>query len=79
MEEETVNPEYQKGFEHGYWLQRSESSQLDELMEQSKSHKKYYSGLKGGQSEAQREKFREQMKNAENDKQKDKDRGIELD
>lgn len=79
MEQETVNPEYQKGFEQGYWLQRGGGSQLDELMNQSKGHKQYYSGLKGGQKEAQREKFREQMKDADNNQQKDKEHGIEMD
>lgn len=61
MSEETkVDPIYKKGFEHGYWLQRGNSKDLDGIIDRS-NQEQYKSGLKAGKKEAIREKVRTRL------------------
>ncbi|MBN8672171.1 MAG: hypothetical protein J0L80_15920 [Chitinophagales bacterium] len=59
-EETTIDPIYKKGFEHGYWLQRGDSKDLDGIIQRS-NHDQYKSGLKAGKKEAVRERVRQQL------------------
>jgi len=68
-----VNPDYKKGFEHGYWLQRGNSPALNQHTQNSAQHKEYASGLKAGSKEASREQVKGRM-----DKSKGKDKGIDI-
>lgn len=74
MEEENVDPVYKKGFEHGYWLQRGNSKDLPQLMENSASNAGYSNGLKAGSREAAREQFKEQLNQVRDAQTKDRDR-----
>ena len=74
-----IDPKFKKGFEHGYWLKRGNSKDLDAIMERAKKDSpQYHSGLKAGQMEAQREAFRDRMKEADKERGKDKDKGMEM-
>lgn len=78
LNDDKIDPVYKKGFEHGYWLQRGGSKDLDKIIEGSQSHTGYHGGLKAGKKEAQREKVRERLKsNLEQSNQRDK--GIDID
>lgn len=41
LTDETVDPVYKKGFEHGYWLERGDCEDLDGLVERAKNHQGY--------------------------------------
>ena len=73
----TVDPVYKRGFEHGYWLQRSNTHDLDKLIEKANSQPEYQSGMKAGQKEAMREQFRQRMSDL--DKEQDKEKENEYD
>jgi len=77
--DDAVDPVYKKGFEHGYWLQRANSPDLDALIKGAAKHEEYYSGLRSGRQEAQRELFRDEMEQIEKDLEKDKDKGMDMD
>lgn len=70
-EEKTVDPVFKKGFEHGYWLQRGNSKELQQLMRNNARHEGYYSGLTAGRDEAIREQVRDEFRQMEDNKQKD--------
>jgi len=62
MNEETiVDPIYKRGFEHGYWLQRGNSKDLDGIINRS-NQEQYKSGFKAGKKEAVREQVRERLR-----------------
>lgn len=69
---ENVDPIYKKGFEHGYWLQKGGSKEIDKAIEGSKNHEGYSSGLIAGRSEANREKVRDRLNDIHSNKSKDK-------
>lgn len=77
MEEQKIDPEYINGFEHGYWLQRGGSKELDGIIERSKQEH-YKSGLKAGKKQATREKVRERLNDIK-DQSQSRDIGIDLD
>lgn len=76
-EETTVDPLYKKGFDHGYWLKRGDSKDLDGIIERSKLEQ-YKSGLIAGKKEAVREKVRDELRH-NSEQSKDTERGIEHD
>lgn len=76
-EETTVDPIYKKGFEHGYWLRRGDSKDLDGIIKRS-NLEQYKSGLIAGKKEATREQVREQLKD-NSGQSKDTTKGIEID
>lgn len=76
-EQETVDPIYMKGFEHGYWLRRGDSKELDNVINGSKNHVGYQSGLIAGKKEAEREKTKERL-NSQFDKSKNQDKNIDI-
>ncbi|HEY1009973.1 MAG TPA: hypothetical protein VGE24_04390 [Emticicia sp.] len=67
---------YTKGFEHGYWLQRGDSKELDEIIKRS-NHERYKSGLVAGKKEAVRERVRDRHKT--DDQSQSQDKGIDMD
>ena len=75
--EDSIHPNYKKGFEHGYWLQRGGSKELDGIMQRNAKAEHYHAGLKAGKNEATREAFRERM--AKIDKDRENDKGMEQD
>lgn len=76
MEQEKVDINYKRGFEHGYWLKRGESQELDEIIKRSKDTQ-YSSGLKAGKKEATREQVRERMQR-NSDQSNDVQKGIDI-
>ena len=79
MEEITkVDPIYTKGFEHGYWLQRGNSKDLDAVLESSKGDETYHNGLKAGRKEAEREKVRERL-HSHKEQSTDPETGMDMD
>lgn len=74
-EETTVDPIYKKGFEHGYWLKRGDSKDLDGIIKRSKLVQ-YKSGLIAGKKEAVREQVREHLRD---DSRQSKDNTTEID
>ncbi len=78
LDDETIDPNYKKGFEHGYWLRRGNSEELDEIINRSKDTK-YSSGLKAGRKEATREQVRERFKSNDNEQSQSPDKGIDVD
>ncbi|MBS1780456.1 MAG: hypothetical protein JST70_14090 [Bacteroidetes bacterium] len=77
MSEETVDPIYKKGFEHGYWLQRGNSKDLDGIIERS-NYGQYKSGLKAGKKEAVREAVRARLQD-NSEQSKDIQAGLDVD
>lgn len=75
-EETTVDPIYKKGFEHGYWLQRGDSKDLDGIIQRS-NHDQYKSGLVAGKKEAVREKVRERFQGSA-DKSQSPEKGMDI-
>jgi hypothetical protein len=59
--DEKIDPYYKKGVEHGYWLRRGESTELDDIINRSKNHVGYQTGLIHGKREADREKVKERL------------------
>lgn len=59
--DEKIDPIYKKGVEHGYWLRRGESTELDDIINRSKNHTGYQTGLIDGKREADREKIKERL------------------
>lgn len=76
-ESEEVDPVYKKGFEHGYWLKRGDSKDLDGVISGSKNHAPYHNGLKAGKKEAEREQVRQRLH--ENTNQSSQERDIDID
>ncbi len=78
MEEITkVDPIYTRGFEHGYWLQRGNSKDLDAVLESSKGDETYHNGLKAGRKEAERETIRKRLqRNSDQSQSREKDMDI---
>ena len=72
LNDQSIDPVYKKGFEHGFWLKRGDYKELDDLIERSKRNENYHSGLVGGKAEAEREKIREQLKAMKTRPSKDK-------
>ncbi|WP_118974077.1 hypothetical protein [Taibaiella koreensis] len=68
-EEKTVDPIFKKGFEHGYWLRRGNSPELNDLIQRAANHKGYYTGLKAGSKEAEREMFLDKLQKQKADKE----------
>lgn len=74
MDEIKVDPNFKKGFEHGYWLQRGGGDAIDDLLKNTKKHLTYYEGLKAGKNEAVQEKIREHMERWQKNQNKEKER-----
>lgn len=68
---------YTKGFEHGYWLMRGDSKELDDIIKHSK-HADYKSGLQAGKKEATREKVRERLDQTK-DQSQNREKGMDID
>lgn len=77
MKEQKLDPEYINGFEHGYWLQRGNSKELDGIIARSQ-HEHYKSGLKAGKKQATREKTRERLKDNK-DQSQSRQKGMDID
>lgn len=77
MEEQKIDSEYINGFEHGYWLQRGNSKELDNIIERSEQEQ-YKSGLKAGKKQATREKTRERL-NDSKDQSQSREKGMDID
>jgi hypothetical protein len=78
MEEQTqIDPVYKKGFEHGYWLRKGESTELDGLIERSK-HDGYKGGLQAGKKEADREQVRSRLQ-GNSGQENSRDTGMDVD
>lgn len=75
LSDEQLPPMYKKGFEHGYWLKRGNSKELDDVIKGSKNHKEYHSGLKAGKKEAIRESVRARMQS----NGQEQEQGIDID
>lgn len=56
-------PQFIKGYEQGYWLQRGNRQELNDIITRAQTRPTYQYGLKSGAKEAEREKVREQFKN----------------
>lgn len=78
QDDQKVDPVYKKGFEHGYWLRKWNSPELDKVMHGSRNHAGYSGGLKAGSNEAIREQVKERMDKTEQDLSKDKGRGKDI-
>ncbi|MEM9678876.1 MAG: hypothetical protein AAF901_01020 [Bacteroidota bacterium] len=52
----TLSPDYLKGFNHGYELQKHDPELLEEILKIPQDDNLYYDGLKDGQSEFEKEK-----------------------
>lgn len=76
MKEQKIDPEYINGFEHGYWLQRGNSKELDGIIARSQQEN-YKSGLKAGKKQATREKTRERLKDNKDQSQR-RDKGMDI-
>jgi len=72
-----IDPIYKKGFEHGYWLQRGDSKDLDSVIEGSKNHPPYHKGLRAGRKEAEREVIRQRMQ-GNSDQSQSREREIDI-
>lgn len=73
--DEHVDPHYKKGFEHGYWLKKGNSPELDGIIKRN-NHAQYGAGLKNGKAEATREMTLQRLKAArdKNELNRDKER-----
>lgn len=78
LNDDKLPPIYKKGFEHGYWLCRGDSEELENVINGSKNHKDYHSGLKAGKKEADREKVRERLQ-SNKEQSNEKEKGIDID
>ena len=58
---ERSSPDYLKGFNHGYELQKHDPELLEEILKIPQDDNQYYDGLKEGKAEFDKEK--EQTKN----------------
>lgn len=76
--DENVDPLYKKGFEHGYWLKKGKSPELDGIIKRN-NHAQYGAGLKDGKAEATREQTLEQLKEARKQNELNRDKGRERD
>lgn len=74
MEDNNKLDIYIKGFEHGYWLKRGNSEELDAIIERS-NHDTYKAGLQAGKKEAIRESVRDRLQS--NDQKREK--GMDMD
>lgn len=77
MEDENVDVNYQKGFNHGYWLSADDGKPyLDELMKGIKDKESpYYKALVAGNKQYEKDKFIEQIRQTqEPSKNKEKER-----
>ena len=77
--DEKVDPYYKKGFEHGYWLKRGNSKDLDSVIHGSRNFAPYYNGLKDGKAEAERERARERIAEIRKQNDLNRDKGMERD
>ena len=68
---------YIKGFEHGYWLKRGDSPELDGIINRS-NHAYYKNGLMAGKKEAERQQVRERLQGNDGQTQSP-EKGIERD
>lgn len=75
--DENVDPYYKKGFEHGYWLKKWKSPELNGIMKRNK-HAQYGAGLRDGSKEAAREYVRERINRIDKQNEKNRDRGFEI-
>lgn len=75
LNDEQLPPLYKKGFEHGYWLCRGNSKDLDDVINGAKNHKEYHSGLKAGRKEAIRESVRDRLQ----DNSQEQEQGMDID
>lgn len=75
--DDKIDPNYKKGFEHGYWLKRGDSEDLDPIIERSKPTQ-YKSGLVAGKKEAEREKVRNRLQ-GNKDQSQARDKGMDID
>lgn len=78
LNDDKIDPIYKKGFEHGYWLKRGDSKDLDGVIEGSKNHGNYHSGLKAGKKEAERETVRQRLQ-GNTDQSQSHDKGMDID
>lgn len=67
---------YVKGFEHGYWLKRGDSPELDGIINRS-NHAYYKNGLMAGKKEAERQRVRDRLE--KNNDQHAHDKNINID
>lgn len=74
MEDNNKLDIYIKGFEHGYWLKRGNSEELDAIIERS-NHPYYKNGLVAGKKEAIRESVRDRLQS--NDQEQEQ--GMDID
>ena len=65
-QEQKIDPKYINGFEHGYWLQKGNSKDIDAITQRAGTQPEYQSGMKAGRKEAQREQFRQRMNDLDN-------------
>ncbi len=69
MEEELiVDPQFQKGFNHGYILAEHEPELAKEITASNNSHDIYFSGLVSGKEEFDMEKIRDRSKDVNQNK-----------
>ena len=79
MDNESVDKNYQKGFNHGYWLAADDGNgkqYLDELVKGIKDKdSSYYKALLAGKKQHEKDKFIEEIKQTkEQSKDKEQDR-----
>jgi hypothetical protein len=76
-----IDPQYKRGFEQGYWMQRGNRPELQDIMQAASTNQQqhYADGLKAGSKEAIKEQVKVEFDKMDSDKQKDKDAGIDMD
>jgi hypothetical protein len=77
-EQQKIDPRYISGFEHGYWLQKGNSKDIDAITQRAGTQPEYQSGMKAGRKEAQREKVRERLQR-NTGQSADPEAGIDMD
>ena len=77
-QEQKIDPKYINGFEHGYWLQKGNSKDIDAITQRAGTQPEYQSGMKAGRKEAEREKVRDRLKSSK-EQSTDPETGIDID
>jgi hypothetical protein len=73
-DDESVDINYKKGFNHGYWLADDGKPYLDELLKGiTNKETSYYKALLAGKKQREKEKFLSQIKDSSQEKDRQKD------
>ena len=56
MEQDTVSPDFIKGFNHGYYLQKDQPALFEKLNDQAKEDSPYWNGFRDGADEYKRDR-----------------------